>query len=65
MKKLKLKLEDFESEQEKVLAPAFLSKILGGDGGSSIISIPNQSTVPDYTISALTSMEAETKDEVE
>ena len=63
MKKLKLRLENFESEQEKVLAPAFLSKILGGDGGSSTTPETNESTSPKYTLSLQGSIEVERDNE--
>ena len=61
MKKPKLKLQPFEIKDGTELSAEFLSKILGGDDSSGT---PDQnSNAPDYTVSATTFMETETKDE--
>lgn len=61
MKKLKLTLQPFEIKDTTELSAEFLSKILGGDDSSG--KHDQNSNAPDYTVSATTSMETETKDE--
>lgn len=62
MRKGKLKLQPFEIKDTRELSVEFLSKILGGDESSG--EPGHNSNAPDYTISASTSLETETKNEV-
>lgn len=61
MNKPKLKLELFETKEEKTLPAKFLSKILGGDTAST--TTPSGTNAPYYTISAQTNTEVETSKE--
>ncbi|MEO6814917.1 MAG: hypothetical protein ABI172_13380 [Ginsengibacter sp.] len=64
MKKPKFKLQPFEIKDGTQLSSEFLSKIMGGQlGNSDPSSGGHNSNAPDYTISATTSIESETKDE--
>jgi hypothetical protein len=64
MKKPKLTLQPFEIKTGTELSAEFLSKILGGDSGNADSSSGNQdSNAPEYSVSATSSMEVETKNE--
>lgn len=64
MKKPKLKLQPFEIKYETELSAKFLSKILGGESDNFDSPGDYNSNAPDYTISASTSVETETKNEI-
>lgn len=64
MKKPKLTLQPFEIKNGTELSAEFLSKILGGDSDNSVPSPGGQdSNAPEYSVSATSSMEVETKNE--
>lgn len=64
MKNPKLTLQPFEIKNGTELSAEFLSKILGGDPGNSDLSSGRKdSNAPEYSVSATSSMEVETKNE--